>query len=785
MWTLQDAVLEMEATQATREKQLLQELEESRAGERSLRDSVQVLEAEVSELRRKLQSSDDKALSLAIKFNTSELELRKTQAQWDNLRACNQELQQELEESEQAMWRAEHQKTSQETALEKEAIALKEEAVTLHQEVASLQRKLESLEKERKDVLRERELYEEQMRDLKKKNEMKTPEIPRKETTQQLDTENEGKQEELEHMAAALKEGSGNTQVLCAPLAKGKIAKEALKKRLAFLKGKSHPQQAVGAEGKRLSERSRKGVECVRDQVAAAANDKPEKRELRRTFEVEPAGRSVQRIFRKVYLSGTIRVDAPQSAQHSRSTSGQVSQEQESSSRALEQLHQELAQVCREKELLGQEKAALEGRLAAMECRQQDLSKQLAETRSAKESLESSLFAAQQQISQLEITSNHLEAQVLTVTQAKEALQGEVQCLQRELEAERALRKQEQEVTAQQLLQAEQQRQESLRLQGTAQQVEINKLLQDLASERERHHAEMQETLQQWGKEKAEREQEHEKVLFEMRQKVATLQAQREEERTRFENAKREVLLEKQKEKNSLSETLLQTRGQLSRACQQVQQLRQEVKEQQEKGQTIEAKLQAELQEARREIQAAQKRHKEELRGIKEEMNVLLEQREALQKQVGELTSQLAASRESQATIVQRAQQDVSWAQEQSRQKLLEVEHLQKMLEEAEHQNKELQVHLKNLELEGSQWEEVARQNSGFWASLDALEKEKARLVLSLEEKNLCLRTLEEKNQALNNQVSQFRSALHEAEQLCSNRTGQLLALNIQEQHCP
>ncbi|XP_039419494.1 myosin-9-like isoform X2 [Corvus cornix cornix] len=309
MWALQDAVLEMEATQATREKQLLQELEESRAGERSLRDSVHVLEAEVSELRRKLQSSDDKALSLAIKFNTSELELRKTQAQWDNLRACNQELQQELEESEQAMWRAEHQKTSRETALEKEAIALKEEAVTLHQEVASLQRKLESLEKERKDVLRERELYEEQMRDLKKKNEMKTPEIPRKDTTQQLDTENEGKQEELEHMAAALKEGSGNTQILCAPLAKGKIAKEALKKRLAFLKGKSHPQ-AVGAEGKRLSERSRKGVECVRDQVAAAAKDKPEKRELRRTFEVEPEGRRI-RTFRRVLPHTTLHCLSP------------------------------------------------------------------------------------------------------------------------------------------------------------------------------------------------------------------------------------------------------------------------------------------------------------------------------------------------------------------------------------------------------------------------------------------------------------------------------------------
>ncbi|XP_039567222.1 centrosome-associated protein CEP250 [Passer montanus] len=166
----------------------------------------------------------------------------------------------------------------------------------------------------------------------------------------------------------------------------------------------------------------------------------------------------------------------------------QVSQEQESLSRALEQLRQEssdqgheLAQACREKELLGREKAALEGRLAATERHQQDLSRQLAETRSAKESLESRLFAAQQQISQLEISRNHLEAQVFIVTQAKEVIEGEVKCLQGELEAERALRKQEQEDTAQQLLQAQQQHHESLRLQGTAQQVEIKKLLEDLA----------------------------------------------------------------------------------------------------------------------------------------------------------------------------------------------------------------------------------------------------------------------------------------------------------------
>lgn len=63
------------------------------------------------------------------------------------------------------------------------------------------------------------------------------------------------------------------------------------------------------------------------------------------------------------------------------------------------------------------------------------------------------------------------------------------------------------------------------------------------AKECERHHAKTQDMLEQWEKEKAEREQEHKKVLFEIRQKVATLLAQQEEEQARFEDAKREVMI--------------------------------------------------------------------------------------------------------------------------------------------------------------------------------------------------------------------------------------------------
>ncbi|XP_074789604.1 centrosome-associated protein CEP250-like isoform X5 [Athene noctua] len=232
---------------------------------------------------------------------------------------------------------------------------------------------------------------------------------------------------------------------------------------------------------------------------------------------------------------------------------------------------------------------------------------------SVKEMLESSLFEAQQHSSQLAITRSPLEIQLHTVRQAKEVIQGEVKCFQCELEAERSLMRQEWENVAQQLLQTEQQCNGSLKLRQTEHEVEINELLQDL------------------------------------------------------------VLPEKEREKSALLETLLQTQGERREANQQLEQLRREVKEQCEDGQNITEELQAELQETQSKMQAVEKRHKEEIKPMKEEITVLLQQRDALQNQVEELTSQLAASEESQQVIGCKAQQDLSEAQELSRQKVLEV----------------------------------------------------------------------------------------------------------------
>ncbi|XP_058717407.1 centrosome-associated protein CEP250-like [Poecile atricapillus] len=83
--SLQEAMQDKDAAQAAREEKLLQELQESRAGERRLRDSVQLLEAEVSELRSRLRSSEDRAEALATQCQQASGAQCQAQSQLDKL----------------------------------------------------------------------------------------------------------------------------------------------------------------------------------------------------------------------------------------------------------------------------------------------------------------------------------------------------------------------------------------------------------------------------------------------------------------------------------------------------------------------------------------------------------------------------------------------------------------------------------------------------------------------------------------------------------------------------
>ncbi|NWR76319.1 CP250 protein, partial [Centropus unirufus] len=421
----------------------------------------------------------------------------------------------------------------------------------------------------------------------------------------------------------------------------------------------------------------------------------------------------------------------------------QVSRQQESASCGLEELCQEssrqahvLARVSKEKELLLQEKAALEVRLAATEQDRQGLSEQLAEVRSGKEGLESNLFEAQQRSSQLEIFRSQLEMQLQAVAQAKEALQGEVKCLQSELEAERAFLRQERETIVQQLLLTEQQCDDALKLQQTEHEEELNKLLQDLVGTT---------LLLQAGR----------NVLLWACPEKGTELGKGLESKGCEEQLRELGLLRLEKRRlrgdlNPASKCLKGGCGEVGaglffpvpgdgtwesglKLCQ--GRVRLDIRKEFFTARNIAEKLQVELQESQSQIKAAEKRHKQELKTIKEEMNVLLQQREALQNQVEEMKSQLAASQESQQAACLKAQQDLGEAQELSRQKALEI--------------------------------------------LPALS---SRLTQSVEEKELNLRTLEENNLAQHKEVFRLLSAIEEAQQQHSDDRKEIEELNNQTQ---
>ncbi|RMB97592.1 hypothetical protein DUI87_25956 [Hirundo rustica rustica] len=114
-------------------------------------------------------------------------------------------------------------------------------------------------------------------------------------------------------------------------------------------------------------------------------------------------------------------------------------------------------------------------------------------------------------------------------------------------------------------------------------------------------------------------------------------------------------------------------------------------------------KLQAELQETQARIKAREKRLAEELkilRGTQVKIHLLLEEQATLRKQVGVLTSHLAARKGFQQVAGNEEPQDSCKAQQVSQAEALPVEQVVKMVEkkrtrckEVEHLNKEMQIY--------------------------------------------------------------------------------------------
>ncbi|XP_023773646.1 protein enabled homolog, partial [Cyanistes caeruleus] len=162
--------------------------------------------------------------------------------------------------------------------------------------------------------------------------------------------------------------------------------------------------------------------------------------------------------------------------------------------------------------------------------------------RTEKKSLQCSLLEALQQVSELEITRSRLEGQVGTAMQAKELILEDVRGLRCELQAVRSFSKQQCEEMAQQLRLAEEQFSKALRLWQSAQEEEKRKLLQK-----------------------------QERRLKQQRLKVL-------EQREHF-------LAELQRQKAAHLDKVCRLQRELNQRQRQVEQLRQELKEERENGQ--------------------------------------------------------------------------------------------------------------------------------------------------------------------------------------------------------
>ncbi|XP_052648097.1 centrosome-associated protein CEP250-like isoform X2 [Harpia harpyja] len=343
---------------------------------------------------------------------------------------------------------------------------------------------------------------------------------------------------------------------------------------------------------------------------------------------------------------------------------------------------------------------------------------------------------------------------------------------------------------AQQLLRTEEQYNNTLRLRETDHEVEINKLLQDLASKWEEHHSELQEMLEQWEKEKAETEREHEKKLFDMKQKVATMQAQQEEEWTRVENAKQEERdrLQAVKEKlvgeiKLLQESVTASETQANAATDRNRCLEQqlqttlsilkikneEVETQWEKIQMLqkEAAQGKALQESLTHMTAILSEREGEMKLCQEQMRMLENQKEMHETTLSEVIKDITEKKQK----VESQQEQIQELEKQQEMLRTAVSKMSKELEERDRESKFQEGKIMFLEQHG------APQVRNLQLDLDHMKgnlKEKNLELLSLTQQIQALEMEREQVKSLHTSLEHLRAVLKDRESECNSQRDQL-----------
>ncbi|XP_071438019.1 golgin subfamily A member 6-like protein 22 [Pithys albifrons albifrons] len=255
---------------------------------------------------------------------------------------------------------------------------------------------------------------------------------------------------------------------------------------------------------------------------------------------------------------------------------------------------------------------------------------------------------------------------------------------------------------------------------------------------------------------------------------------------------KHQVLLEKQRDKLDAIENLFHIWKGIRQGSQQVQEAL--VKTEREMGQ-----IQA-LQEAVLEKETAQATREQQLLQALEELGAALGTAEHRRDSPEAALKEEASAKKKVAGIVHQVVESLQRklkSREEQRQDVLEESHahcsqqLPELQEQAPTQELSARQDSNNFLLQQEEQCQEGQQNldklgekdktsSSPPKYLQSLEEEIRRLTVCLEEKDRRIRALEEKDLAQQNEVSELRSALHQMEQLLSDRTGEVQELKHQ-----
>ncbi|XP_071438021.1 centrosome-associated protein CEP250-like [Pithys albifrons albifrons] len=788
--TLQEAVLEKEAAQATPQEKLLQVLEESPAGERSLRDSLHTLDAERSELCLRLHRSKKRAEPLATKCQVLDLHLELKESQEAVLEkeaaqaTREQQLLQALEESPAALGTAEHRRDSLKAALRKETSAKKKVAGTVHKEVESLQRKLKSTEEQRQDVLHERDRLQAEKEQLECHIKLLEELVTASETQANLATE------------------------------RSHSLEQKLQTALSILKIKTEEVENQGKKIEMLQKEAEEG-KVVQEKLTGITAILSEREREIKVYQDKMAMLEKQN---EMYLTNLQKEE--ERAQQGQAERGAMQEEVERVAAALEQTRsrelecREKTQVLRaaltksemEKESLVKELAILQERVSEREtaepCTQEEshahCSQQLPELQeqaptqelSARQDSNNFLLQQEEQCQEGQQNLEKLEEKDKTSSSPPKYLQSleeEIRrltvCLE---EKDRRIRGLEEKDLAQQ--------NEVSELRSPLHQIEqvlsdrtgeVQELKhQQVLLEKQRDKGLVMKNLFHIWKGIRQGSQQVQEALVIKQQEMMQIQALQEAvlEKEAAQATREQQLLQALEEsragEQSLRDSLHTLDAERSELCLRLHSSEAVLEKEAAQATREQQPLQA-LEESPAALGTAEHRRDSLKAALRKETSAKKKVAGTVHKEVESLQRKLKSTEEQRQDVLEESHahcsQQLPELQEQApTQELSARQDSNNFLLQQEEQCQEGQQNLEKLE-------EKDKTSSSPPKYLQSLEEEIRRLTVCLEEKDRRIRALEEKDLAQQNEVSELRSPLHQIEQVLSDRTGEVQELKHQQ----